>query len=88
MCAANANNAHVLHHWRLHLNFFVLKLLKAQGHLSDQKILERASWSIKKNEKCSNSVVDEMEATGAIHKLYEEFQENQEAARSAPVSSG
>lgn len=64
----------------------MINWLKCQGHLSPEKILERAEWSTKKREKYSNEVVDEMEESGELRTLYEEFKQNLEAARTARVS--
>lgn len=80
-CNANAEMAHALHHWRHHLNQFVLQLLRAEGHTSPEKILEREGWSVKKKEKYANRVVDGMEQDGRMRELYREFKENLEAAR-------
>ncbi|KAI4126861.1 MAG: hypothetical protein LQ338_003534 [Usnochroma carphineum] len=82
-CNANAETAHALHHWRHQLNHFVLDLLRAEGHTSPEKIIERENWSVKKREKYANKVVDEMEEDGRMRELYKEFKENLEAARGA-----
>ncbi|MCJ1429961.1 hypothetical protein MMC29_007876, partial [Sticta canariensis] len=82
-CKANAETAHSLHHWRIQLNFYVLTLLRNNGHLSAEKILERERWNTKKREKYSNAVVDGMESSGEMRNLYKEFKEDLEAARSA-----
>lgn len=84
-CNANAETAHALYHWRHQLNQFVLDLLRAEGHTSADKIIERENWSVKKREKYANKVVDEMEEDGRMKQLYREFKENIEAARSAKV---
>ncbi|KAL8897310.1 MAG: hypothetical protein Q9207_007275 [Kuettlingeria erythrocarpa] len=81
-CNANAETAHALYHWRHQLNQFVLDLLRAEGHTSAEKIIERENWSVKKREKYANKVVDEMEEDGRMKQLYREFKENIEAARS------
>ena len=85
-CNANASTAHSLHHWRTHLNYYVLNWLRNKGHLSAEKIIERENWNIKKRERYSNAVVDEMETSGEMRVLYKEFKENLEAARSVRVS--
>lgn len=85
-CAANAETSHSLLHWRIHLNFYVLNWLKNQGHITVEKIIERENWTNKKRERYSNDVVDGMERTGEMKRLYKEFKENLEAARSARVS--
>ncbi|KAL8753858.1 MAG: hypothetical protein Q9184_005298 [Pyrenodesmia sp. 2 TL-2023] len=86
-CNANAETAHALYHWRHQLNHFVLDLLRAEGHTSPEKIIERENWSVKKREKYANKVVDEMEEDGRMRQLYREFKENIEAARDAKVGS-
>ncbi|KAL8933723.1 MAG: hypothetical protein Q9211_005628, partial [Gyalolechia sp. 1 TL-2023] len=80
-CNANATMAHALCHWRYHLNQTILELLRAEGHTSDQKIIERADWSVKQREKYANRVVDALEQDGRMRELYQEFKENLEAAR-------
>ncbi|KAL8686131.1 MAG: hypothetical protein Q9218_007325 [Villophora microphyllina] len=82
-CNANAVTAHALQHWRHALNDYVLEMLRAQGHTSTRKIVEREGWSVKKKQKYANRIVDEMEADGSMHKLYKEFKENIKAARDA-----
>ena len=78
--------AHSLHHWRHRLNYYVLNLLRFHSHLTPEKIVEREKWSIRKREKYSNEVVDEMVESGEIRKLYKEFKDNLEAARASQVS--
>ncbi|KAL8783584.1 MAG: hypothetical protein Q9213_004513 [Squamulea squamosa] len=80
-CNANAETAHALYHWRHQLNFFVLNLLRTEGHFAPEKILERSNWNTKKKERYANAVVDGMEADGQMKDLYREFKQNLEAAR-------
>ncbi|KAL9018032.1 MAG: hypothetical protein Q9185_004634 [Variospora sp. 1 TL-2023] len=82
-CNANAETAHALHHWRHHLNHFVLDLLRADGHTAPPRVVEREAWSVKKRERHANGVVDAWEAEGQLRRLYREFKENLEAARGA-----
>ncbi|KAL9001828.1 MAG: hypothetical protein Q9188_005216 [Gyalolechia gomerana] len=82
-CNANAEMAHALHHWRYQLNQTILNLLRAEGHTTREKIIEREGWSVKKREKYANRVVDELEQDGRMRELYKEFKENLEAARAA-----
>lgn len=82
-CNANAETAHALYHWRHQLNQFVLILLRSEGHLSPQKIMDMDGWSMKKKEKYANGVVDGMEANGQMKDLYREFKQNLEVAREA-----
>lgn len=83
VCSANASTAHALHHWRYHLNQYILQWLSAQGHMSAKKILEREKWSQRRKEAFANEVVDGMVEDGEMKRLYKEFKENLEAARDA-----
>lgn len=85
-CVANAGAAHTLSHWRIHLKSHVLHWLEHCGHLTNDKILERESWNIRKREKYANALVDMMEGTGAIRTFYNELKGNQKAARANLVS--
>jgi hypothetical protein len=72
-CKANAQMAHTLHHWRYHLNSWVVDYLVREGHCSPEKVVERDSWREKKREKYANKIVDKMEKEGEVrtlHKLY------------------
>jgi hypothetical protein len=85
-CAANAETAHNLLHWKHHLNHYVLNWLKTRGHTTADKVIERENWSTKKRCQYANDVVDSMVGTGEMKILYKEFKENLDAARSARVS--
>ena len=85
VCAANAEIAHSLLHWRYALNEWVLEWLKTQGYTTPERIIERESWSIKKRREYANGVVDEMEANGDIKDLYRDFKINLDHARDAKV---
>lgn len=85
-CVANAGASHTLNHWRIHLKSHVLYWLEQRGHLTNDKILERESWSIRKRENYANALVDRMEGTGAIRTFYNELKQNQKAARANMVS--
>ena len=85
VCAANAEIAHSLLHWRFALNEWVLDWLKTQGYTSVEEIVEREGWSIKKRREYANEVVDEMEANGHIRDLYRDFKINLDHARNAKV---
>lgn len=76
---------HALYHWRYALNHNVLEWLAMQGHMTPQKIVERDNTRQKKREKIANKIVDGMEATGVMRKLYKEFKENLANARDAKV---
>ena len=76
---------HALYHWRYALNHNVLEWLARQGNMTPQKIVERDNMRQKKREKIANKIVDGMEATGVMRKLYREFKESLAAARDAKV---
>lgn len=77
--------AHTLIHWRFHLNDWVVDHLARQGVLDDQQIVERSHWSHKRQTKYANCVVDMMEASGEIEKLWRDFHINLKAAREIKV---
>ena len=87
ICCANAETAHALHHWRYHLNQYILSWLSSQGHISARKIVERDKWKQRKKEAFANEVVDGMVENGEMKRLYREFKENLEAARGANVDA-
>ena len=82
-CCANAETAHTLHHWRHALNQWVLIWLDQQGYTMAEKILQRERWSTKRKSQYANNVVDGMEATGQVKRLYKEFRDNSQAALNA-----
>ena len=84
-CKKNAVIAHSLHHWRWHLNEWILDWLKSEGHTSPEKVVERDSWTDKKRTKYANHVVDEMEVSGEIKRLHRDFQNNLNEARDYKV---
>lgn len=84
-CNANAEMAHALYHWRYSLNQYVLDWLRAKGHLSPERIVERESWSIKRKAIYANRIVDGMVEDGEMRVLFKEFKENLAAARDARV---
>ncbi|KAL8698446.1 MAG: hypothetical protein Q9201_006571 [Fulgogasparrea decipioides] len=86
-CNANAETAHALQHWRHALNQYVVDLLRAEGHLSPAKIVERENLSVNKRKKYVERIVDEMETDGSMRRLYQEFKQNLAAARDAKVCS-
>ncbi|KAF2260142.1 hypothetical protein CC78DRAFT_555703 [Lojkania enalia] len=75
-CKANAQMAHTLHHWRYHLNSWVVDYLARKGHLTADKIVQRDGWSVRKREKNANKIVDAMESEGEIRKLHRLYKEN------------
>jgi hypothetical protein len=59
--------------------------LHKEGHLSQEKVFERDSWSTKKKRKYANKITDKMEETKQIKSLYNDFKANVENARNAKV---
>ena len=84
-CAANAETAHGLIHWKYYLKYYVYTWLTNHGHTTCHKILERESWSTQKRTKYANDVVDDMVKTGEMKVLHKEFKENLDTARSVIV---
>jgi len=80
-CAANAEMGHKLTHWKFHLNEHILSYLEEQGVLSADAILAREKMSNKKREKEAERIVDQMQETGMISKLWRDFQNDLEDAR-------
>lgn len=77
---ANAQTAHALAHWRYHLNDWVIDHLKEQGYCAPSKVVERDEWKTKKRRKYANEIVDRMESSGEIRKLYRDFKSEIEEA--------
>jgi hypothetical protein len=69
-CKANAQMAHTLHHWRYHLNSWVVDYLVREKHCTPEKLAKRDKWAIKKRSKYANKIVDRMEGCGEIKRLY------------------
>ncbi|EOD45174.1 hypothetical protein UCRNP2_8099 [Neofusicoccum parvum UCRNP2] len=82
-CKTNAETAHTLAHWRHHLYSWVVGWLEMQGHLDPDKIVERDGWKTKKRNKYANKIVDEMQASGEIKRLYQDFRSSIDHAREA-----
>jgi len=82
-CMRNAHTAHALDHWRYHLNDFIVDYLRNEGTLDPEKIVERDSWKTKKRRKFAEKLVDEMEASGEIKRLYRDFRQEIDDAREA-----
>jgi len=79
-CKANAQVAHTLYHWRYHLYQWVKDYLKAEGHLTAEKLVKRDGWSDRKREKKAGKIVDKMEETGQIRSLYHSYKNQLQAA--------
>ena len=79
-CKANAQVAHTLYHWRYNLYQWVKDHLKAQGHLSAEKLVKREGKSDRKREKEARKIVDAMEADGQIKSLWHSYKTQLQAA--------
>lgn len=79
-CKANAQVAHTLYHWRYNLYQWVKDHLKAQGHLSAEKLVKREGKSDRKREKEARKIVDIMEADGQIKSLWHSYKTQLQAA--------
>lgn len=82
-CKANAEVAHTLHHWRYHLNSWVVDYLVRTGHCTAEKLVERDKWSQKKRQKYANKIVDAMEKDGEIKKLHRLYRDQVDFALEA-----
>jgi hypothetical protein len=82
----NASWAHTLAHWRYNLNDWVIDYLKQEGHATPDKIIERDSWKTKKRRKYAEKVVDQMEESGEVKRLYNDFRTEVNSARDAKVT--
>ncbi|KAL1969273.1 hypothetical protein VTN77DRAFT_9465 [Rasamsonia byssochlamydoides] len=80
-CKAKAEMTHTLIHWRYNLNEWVTDYLERKGYFEDSKIVERAQWSQKKKTKYANKVVDMMNESGEIQRLWRDFHLAVKAAR-------
>lgn len=80
-CAANAEMGHKLTHWKYHLNESLLKYLEEQGVLSAEAIVAREKLNKKKREKEAENIVDRMQETGEINKMWQGLQDDLEDAR-------
>lgn len=80
-CAANAEMGHKLTHWKYHLNQSLLDYLDEQGVLSAEAILAREKLSKKRREKEAENIIDVMQQTGVIQKLWKDLQSDLEDAR-------
>ncbi|USP81961.1 hypothetical protein yc1106_09235 [Curvularia clavata] len=79
-CRANAQVAHTLYHWRYHLYQWVKDYLKAEGHLTAEKLVKRDGWSDRKRDKAARKIVSAMEAKGQIRELYHSYKNQVTAA--------
>ncbi|KAF2011366.1 hypothetical protein BU24DRAFT_426443 [Aaosphaeria arxii CBS 175.79] len=82
-CKANAQMAHTLHHWRHHLNSWVIDYLASKGHLKEKKVAKRDKWSVEKRRKKADKIVDKMEKAGEIQNLYRLYKDQLDYALEA-----
>lgn len=82
-CQANAQMAHTLHHWRHHLNTWVVDYLIREKHCTPEKLVQRDKWSERKRRKYANKIVDEMDENGEIKKLHRLYKEQVDFALEA-----
>lgn len=82
-CASNAQTAHALRHWKFHLNAWVELWLTSRGYCTAQALLDRDRWSTKKRRKHANKIVDRMEDEGVVKKLWRQFRNTSDSARSS-----
>ncbi|GAB7357767.1 hypothetical protein MBLNU459_g0417t1 [Dothideomycetes sp. NU459] len=82
-CMKNAETAHALHHWRVHLYQWVVEYLETAGYNTPANIVKRDKWSTGKRRKYSNKIVDAMHADGKIKDLYRDFESQVDTARNS-----
>ncbi|KAI1943010.1 hypothetical protein LOZ12_004303 [Ophidiomyces ophidiicola] len=87
-CKSKATMAHTLIHWRFHLNEWVIDYLERKELFSDESVLEREHWSVKKRTKYANQVVDSMRQTGETDRLWKDFNLNAKTAREHGPGAG
>jgi len=80
-CAANAETAHSLEHWRYHLFDWVNEWLDDAGHNTPEKVMQRDKMSERKRGKLAYRILDQMEREGKIRSLYKDFKQSISAAR-------
>lgn len=73
--------AHTLTHWRYDLNEWVVDYLGSIGVLSDNQILGRSRWSVRRQTKYANEIFDMMVQTGEVQKLWRDFTITKKEAR-------
>lgn len=82
-CKANTQVAHTLYHWRYHLYQWVKDYLKAEGHLTPEKLVKRDSWSNRKRDKAARKILKAMKEKGQIRELYHSYKNQVTAAMEA-----
>ncbi|KAI9760900.1 MAG: hypothetical protein M4579_001401 [Chaenotheca gracillima] len=72
-CKDNAETAHSLLHWKYQVNSWVVDFLTDEGHNTQEQILERNSWSMRKRLDEANHVFDDMKERGDVQNLWQHF---------------
>ncbi|KAL2841586.1 hypothetical protein BJY01DRAFT_217392 [Aspergillus pseudoustus] len=80
-CMKNADMAHILTHWRYHLNEWVVEHLRTTGYMSDRKIIKRSHMSQKKKNKHAAKAIVKMVESGEVKNLWRDFHINLRTAR-------
>lgn len=74
-CKRNAQVSHTLHHWRYHLNSWVVSYLERQGLFSAEQLEERDALSESEREELADDIIEEMESNGQIEDLLKLYKE-------------
>lgn len=80
---ANAETAHALEHWRIHLYQWVVEWLETAGYNTPDQIVRRDKWSVHKRRKHANKITDEMVSLGKVKALYQDFKSSADKARNS-----
>lgn len=81
VCKVNAQQTHLLVHWKWNLNQWVLQSLEAEGELTPAKLVERDAMSLIKRTKYTNKVVDRWEESDQIKSLWRDYKSQVDTAR-------
>ncbi|KAF2809200.1 uncharacterized protein BDZ99DRAFT_418837 [Mytilinidion resinicola] len=82
-CKQNAEMAHILHHWRYHLNAWVVSYLESSGYCTPEQLTNRDKMSVRKRRKAALKIVDKMEKKGEVNRLYRDYRNQLDWAQSA-----
>ncbi|KAF2489703.1 hypothetical protein BU16DRAFT_531209 [Lophium mytilinum] len=82
-CKQNAEMAHILHHWRYHLNAWVVSYLESSGYCTPELLTKRDKMSVRKRRKAALKIVDAMEKKGEVNRLYRDYRNQLDWAQSA-----
>ncbi|PLB35470.1 uncharacterized protein BDW47DRAFT_110388 [Aspergillus candidus] len=80
-CKNRATIAHTLTHWRFNLNEWVVDHLARMGYLSDEEVVKRSHWSVRKQTKYAAQVFKTMVENDEVKKLWRDFHINLRTAR-------